>query len=502
MFPPPRQQIVKNTQTSEIKEDTSILPAQKASSPLIGDNEKPAAMIKEEIAVLENDKLRVELSNVGGVIKTIYLKEYGTTLPVRDIFDIRSQKREKYAIVPASPDRVIYQASLNGAKVRKEFRLDKNEYTISINVQSDKMSNLIISGYTLDTSAVDPKIINSPEKSLYEYSVSLINEIIRKTDAIEFHVKENKVQAGEVSWIGFRDRYFCFVLKPEFKTSQYSIDVEEKRRLSINMKPAADIQELSADIYAGPQILNKLASYNKGFEQIMVFSRYGVLDICAKFIYFFIHFLQGVLKNWGVAIILLGISIFFATYPLTAKSMASMKKMQEIQPKMKALQEKYKNDPQKMNKEMMELYKENNVNPFGGCLPMLLQMPIFIGLYQVLWRSVDFKGAGFLWIKDLSQPDRLFMLPINIPFIGNEFNILPLLMAIIMYFQQKFSSMSMTITDPAQLMQQKMMLVVMPVMMGFIFYHFASGLTLYFSIFYLMSTLAQLRMSKLSKVAV
>lgn len=129
---------------------------------------------------------------------------------------------------------------------------------------------------------------------------------------------------------------------------------------------------------------------------------------------------------------------------------------------------------------------------------MLLQMPIFYGLYQVLWRSVDFKGANFFWIKDLSLPDRLATLPWALPFFGNEVNILPLLMAIIMFFQQKFTSKNMVITDENQLMQQKMMAVLMPVMMGFIFYHFASGLCLYFTTFYLLSTLTAWKMSKLA----
>ena len=179
-----------------------------------------------------------------------------------------------------------------------------------------------------------------------------------------------------------------------------------------------------------------------------------------------------------------------------------MKKMQGLQPQMKNLQEKYKNDPQKLNKEVVELYKKHGVNPFGGCLPLILQMPIFIGLYQVLWRSVDFKGAKFLWIKDLSAPDRLFILPFEIPGLSNEFNLLPVLMAIIMVFQQKLSAQSMVISDPNQVMQQKMMIVMFPVFLGFIFYKFASGLSLYFTVFYLLSTLAQWRMSKLNREVV
>jgi len=172
--------------------------------------------------------------------------------------------------------------------------------------------------------------------------------------------------------------------------------------------------------------------------------------------------------------------------------------MQGLQPKMTEIREKHKNNPQKMNQEIMELYKKHNVNPFGGCLPMLLQMPIFIGLYQVLWRSVEFKGAEFLWIKDLSAPDRLFLFPFNLPIIGNEFNLLPIIMIFVMFIQQKLSSKNMAISDPQQLAQQKMMMFFFPLFLGFIFYKFASGLTLYFTMFYLFSTYTQWKISRVN----
>ncbi|HNV23544.1 MAG TPA: YidC/Oxa1 family membrane protein insertase, partial [Candidatus Omnitrophota bacterium] len=152
-------------------------------------------------------------------------------------------------------------------------------------------------------------------------------------------------------------------------------------------------------------------------------------------------------------------------------------------------------------KATMELYKEHKINPLGGCLPMLLQMPIFVGLYQVLWRSVSFKGADFLWIKDLSLPDRIFILPASFPIIGNEINILPILMIFIMFYQQKLTSANMASSDPMQVQQQKMMMFIFPLMLGFLFYRFASGLTLYFTMFYLLSTITQLKISRETKVA-
>jgi len=153
-----------------------------------------------------------------------------------------------------------------------------------------------------------------------------------------------------------------------------------------------------------------------------------------------------------------------------------MKEMQLLQPKIEALRKEHKDNPQALNKEIMELYKEHKVNPLGGCLPLLLQMPIFFALYQALMRSVSLRGAKFLWIKDLSAPDQLFTLKNSLPFLGNQVNILPILMAIGMFVQQKIS-MVKTTGEAAQ--QQKIMSIIMPVMFGVIFYQMPSGLVLY-----------------------
>jgi YidC/Oxa1 family membrane protein insertase len=159
--------------------------------------------------------------------------------------------------------------------------------------------------------------------------------------------------------------------------------------------------------------------------------------------------------------------------------MRSMKEMQVLQPKIEELRKVYKDNPQKLNKEILELYREHKVNPFGGCLPLILQMPIFFALYQVLMRSVFLKGAHFLWIKDLSEPDRLFILSANLPILGNEINILPIIMTIGMFIQQKIS---MVATSPEAAEQQKIMLIILPLMFGFIFYKMPSGLVLYWFI--------------------
>ena len=495
--PAPRKTVLNPSQIVVNKENAVILDP--ASASVISKSSE--TILAENIRVLENDKIKVEFSNIGGSIKSIVIKEFNTSLPITNIFSVAAVVKNEFVVEQSSKNKITYSFQSGKEKVIKSYTLSNQDYLIDVNVQTEGLSNLEFGAYQVNSSSLDKKISQSPAKSLFEYSIGLFNQVIRKDNAIDFAAKENKNQLGEVSWIGYRDRYFCFVLKPKFKIEKFSVTAQDPKNLFINVfSSEKSLNNFDASIYIGPQKINVLTAYNQGFENIMVFSNWGILDIFAKMIYFFVHFLYGILKSWGFAILVLGFSLYVVTYPLTAKSMASMRKMQALQPKMKSLQEKYKNDPQRLNQEMMELYKENKVNPFGGCLPMLLQMPIFYGLYQVLWRSVDFKGANFFWIKDLSLPDRLATLPWALPFFGNEVNILPLLMAIIMFFQQKFTSKNMVITDENQLMQQKMMAVLMPVMMGFIFYHFASGLCLYFTTFYLLSTLTAWKMSKLTDI--
>lgn len=146
---------------------------------------------------------------------------------------------------------------------------------------------------------------------------------------------------------------------------------------------------------------------------------------------------------------------------------------------MEKLKVQYKADPKKLNKEIMELYKKYSINPMSGCLPMLLQMPIFIALYQALMKSIELRNAHFLWIRDLSSPEAI-PLPISFPIIGNTINLLPLIMIAAMVIQQKVSTKSMgSAVTEEQKQQQKMMLIMMPIIFGFIFYNMPSGLVLY-----------------------
>ncbi|MHB8078506.1 MAG: membrane protein insertase YidC [Candidatus Krumholzibacteriia bacterium] len=226
--------------------------------------------------------------------------------------------------------------------------------------------------------------------------------------------------------------------------------------------------------YLGPSQYDVLKSYRVGLEKSVDLG-WKIFHPLAALTLGLMTWLYRWLPNYGLIIILLSVLTKVAFYPLTVSSTRSMKRMQEVQPKLKALQEKYKGNQEKLSQEMMKLYKEEKINPMGGCLPMLLQMPVFVALYQVLRGDIALRQAPFVWwIRDLGQPDALFRLPFALPFFGHEFNLLPILMAASTYWQVKI-----TPSAPAGGASMAMMNKLMPVMMLVFFYSFPSGLVLY-----------------------
>jgi len=290
---------------------------------------------------------------------------------------------------------------------------------------------------------------------------------------------------GSVKAIGLRDRHFCTVIKPKSEDNiSFHLEKHDKNNISLylilnNVINSKQVKEIEFSSYIGPQLADNLAAMGENIKEIVNF---GFFDPISKVILYVLRLFHAFTRNWGVAIILLSAALFFVVYPLTAKQMNSLKRMQEVQPEIEKIRKAYKDNPQKLNKEMLGIYKTYKINPAGGCLPMILQIPIFFALYQALLRSVEIYGANFLWIKDLSEPDKLSLMG------GGSVNLLPLIMAVGMFFQQKISQQK---SSGAMAEQQKMMVWIMPVMFGFIFYNFPSGLVLYWLFNSVFTTIAQ-----------
>lgn len=505
---PKQQEKLKNLQATQIKRDTKET-AVTSTTPAFVSNKTTLTDIKEEKSKIKTTSLDVELTNVGGSLHKLSFSGNASLFPVENLLTVKGLEKAVFV-----KNNTINSAGVIGYLYEdQQWRVYK-----SFGTQKDGLikASIEITNKSKSSRLEEPVLklmeINVPSAEEHANRNSMLDEfsilttdgkkVVRKGMANKFNAKDNKTENSSIAWVGFRDHFHMLLIKPQFETKAYENEVLSDNQMSINVKPKQAIGpgetvNYEFTLVAGDQNIEWLKGYNQGFEKIVAFSNWWILDIIAMAIYYTVPFLHAICRNWGLAIILFGILIYGLTYPLTLKSMVSMKKMQQVQPKVAALQKRYKDDPAKLNTEMVDLYKREKVNPLGGCLPFLLQMPIFIALYQALWRAYYFQGKGFLWIKDLTLPDRLFTLPFTIPFLNtSDFNILPLIMAGVMFLQQKISSKNMVITDETQAMQQKMMKYLLPVFMGFVFYKFASGLSLYFTVFYALSTWTQWKTGK------
>lgn len=292
---------------------------------------------------------------------------------------------------------------------------------------------------------------------------------------------------GEVSWAADMDSYFMLTLLPE-KSSQRTVTISQVGAEHIRTVLAENKTELAAGTtkvlehegYFGPKKLSYLKEVGYDLAETINF---GWFDLLAKPMLLLLNFFHRIFGNYGIAIILVTCLVKGAFWPVTHKGMKSMRNMQKIQPKMAKIREKHKDDPARMNQEMMALYKTYKVNPLGGCLPMLIQIPFFFALYRVLMAAIELRHAPFmLWINDLSAPDRL-MIGVDIPYL-HGIPVLTLLMGITMFLQQK---MTPTTADP----QQAKIMQFMPVIFTVMFINFASGLVLYWFVSNLLSILQQ-----------
>jgi len=507
-FVPPQQHapMAVNMQNNTAQEATTK--NNLATETLPKNNEEPKKAIKNSVDYkVQSTDVDLYYTNVGGDLHKAVFPE-NKDFPITDVLNVKGLEDVSYTGQKIDNNTISFIYRDKTWQITKRYEL-KDKGLISVRMEIKNLSEMsILNNFSITTLEIDNSKMegnsNNREIALYEYSVYVNNKIFRKGNAYKFNDKEYKNESAKIHWIGFRNHYYALIVKPEFETKAYEIKQNTDKDLSIfiqlpekNLAPGeSSVYEFS--LFAGPQDPWLMKKYGKNFEKIIAFSGFPIIEWIAQAIYYTIPFFHNIFKSWGMSIILVSVLIYGITYPLTMKSMLSMRKMQEVQPKIAALREKHKNDPQKLNAEMVEIYRREKVNPFGGCLPFLIQMPFFMALYQILWRAQYFQGKGFLWIKDLSEPDRLIILPFNLFFIGNEVNILPVLTGCIMFLQQKISSKNMIVVDEQQATQQKMMMYILPVMMTVMFYKFASSWAIYFLVFYILSTVTQWKIAKMT----
>jgi YidC/Oxa1 family membrane protein insertase len=325
--------------------------------------------------------------------------------------------------------------------------------------------------------------------------------------------------ASNIAWTAVHNQFFTLAVMPPTNAQPERLVVdridlppfppaEGNRRQKAPAKPFGfqasmlypatvlapnQVLERQFHLFAGPREYKTLATlgahYKNDLDRVMGYG--GFFGFFAKILLLSMNGLHGLGLGYALCIIGITLIIKILFWPLTQASTRSMKRMQELQPQMKAIQAKFKDDPAKMQRKMMEFMKENKVNPMGGCVPMLVQIPIFIGFYQMIQSAIELRGARFLWACDLSQPDTVFFLP----GLGFPVNPLPLIMGATMLWQSRLTPVSPGV-DP---MQQKMMKY-MPLMFLFILYNFSAGLTLYWTVQNLL-TIAQMKLTKPKPIA-
>ena len=475
---------------------TPSAPAEKAvEKPVSPEICIPNTIPDSELYKIDSDGLELKFSKRGGYLAEGFDKERNFPLAFKNIGIIKEWSDIIFKAVEL-PRGVSFEYTFeDGSSIKKVFRV-KSDNSLELTVGFYNINGSNVNGYVISAGSANPLEQKDPMDQRYFEICSLVKDLVVRKPVLG--QKNNYSFDGRIQWIGLRDRYFCSIVVPEVFVNKADMEFLDKVvtiLLEVPQRPlpkdGSSIEDVYK-IYLGPQEEKKIKDFSRGTEQII---NYGFFDPISKVILIFLRFFHKISNSWGLAILLVTILVYIVLFPLSLKSMVSMKKMQALAPKMEELKIKFKSDPKKLNIEIMELYKREKANPFAGCLPMILQIPVFFALYQLLMRFISLKGASFLWIKDLSEPDRLFVFNQNIPFIGNDFNILPILMAVIMFFQQKFTVKPAS-SSPEMEQQQKIMTMLMPVIFGVLFYKMSSGLVLYWSVNSLLMFLFQWKISK------
>jgi len=491
---------------------------------------------REQVITIESDLFIAEISTKGGVIKSWELKNYktwdgkpvqlvdykkngdlsllfttadGKLINTHDLyFDLGMTTPAKQVITGTEGvDVSLVLRTASGGRITKTLRFKNGEYGFNTDIAFSKMSDVIANfEYQMVwESGLRYAEHNSIDESSFAAAYMYAGKELTEVDASSTESKSQKNVSGVVDWVAARTKYFALAIIPKEATSDGSYlegsrttapDKGAIEAYSIAVKmPFKGGQEEGGSfrIFFGPADISLLKSYGVGLDRIVGLGWTWLIRPISEYVMLpLLSALHYVAPNWGVVIILFSIIIKVVLHPLSRSSMRSMKKMQALQPLMDEIKEKYKDDPQKMNQQVMNLYKEYGVNPAGGCLPLLLQFPVMIALYNVLRATIELRQGNFvLWITDLSIPDRIFTLPFEIPFFAiRDISGLALLMGVTMFIQQK-----MSVKDP----RQKAMVWMMPVMMTLLFNSFPSGLNLYYFVFNVLSIGQQVMINRQSE---
>jgi YidC/Oxa1 family membrane protein insertase len=466
---------------------------------VIAPAEPPVERPSEQIATLTNDRVRVTFTSWGGGIKSIELLNYKADTghvildqnPDQPALSLRGlpAREGAYEITNVTGNSVTLRGQLaNGATVTKHITLGADyqlEGTIQVSPATPQNLQLVIGQATPLQSHEGQQFTGVDWLAGTKYQHHDLPTLWK------YNVNQQYAEPAVTPWGAVKNQFFALILTPS--TNAVTMHYHPHRlstpphwkgpqprdgivgALEIPATMQGDVASWQFRLYAGPKEYGRLTALGKAQEEVMQFGMWGFFS---KILLKGMNFCHRLIPNYGVAIILITILIKLLFWPIQAKSIKSMKEMQKFQPLMQKIREKYKDNMQKQNEELMKLYKEHKINPFSGCLPMLVQIPVFFALFAMLQSAIELRGASFLWIHDLSRPDTIFTIA------GLGINPLPLLMTGASIWQMKLTPQ----TGDSQ--QQKMMMF-MPLIFLFMFYGTASGLVLYWTVQQLLSVAQQ-----------
>ncbi len=468
---------------------------------------QPAQLIK-----LESPTIFMELSNLGATATILKFKgepkrelltqtsffEGDIERPGIFSISIRGQAeqvaRSVFKLTSASASEAVYVYEEPGAiKVTKTYKLLSDNPAIQLDVEVENLSTQektypLEFSYSADYQHVDAHGQPGQYFDAMAFTTGLKTADVKKIEKKGFWISETS------AWTALVKSYFALIVRPDRKILEARAEAHDGQATMINnldpsTVPAGQKAVTRFKIYAGAQRYETLKKFEDGFEAVLSRGFFGLFKVWLLLILKFLHQFT---HNFGWDILFLTLLIKIVFTPLTLISSKSMKKMQALAPRQKAIQEKYKNDPPKAQKEIMELYKRNKVNPISGCLPMLIQFPILIAMFRLLPEAIELHGMPFIfWIKDLSAPDHFMMLPFKLPFLGEWLNLLPILMVVSQIgYQQLMPQMA---AQP----EQKLIMNIMPFFFGFICWTFPSGLVLYWIFQNIFSMLQQLWINRI-----
>jgi len=447
----------------------------------------------------------VQLLTPGGAFDLSFVSAEGKQVNTKSLDFLPDVKDSKIIVNGNQTTSLTFTLSLPDNKsIVKKYTFTGDKYNIEAEVGLNGLSNMIASNtydvvWGASTRFVEVNTVdeaNTSHASVYSGGEHTI------VDASDLSKPVEHTFNGNIDWISIRDKYFSAIIAPDKATDVTGAYVTGSRKALENKGIMenysarfqvpfnnSNAEKKSFSIYLGPVEYDLLKTYNKNYQVIIDFGNFFGLKFIVRPIAEYVllplfTFLYSLLHNYGVAIIIFALIVKLLLYPFTKKSFESMKKMQLLQPMITEIKEKYKEDPQKVNKETMKLYSTYGINPAGGCLPLVFQMPVFVALWGLFQAAIGFRLQPFVWwITDLSRPDVIATLPFSIPFFNvHELSGLALLMGLTTFVQQK-----MTVKDPSQ----KAMVYIMPVFLTIMFMSFPSGLNLYYFMFNIFSIAQQ-----------